>query len=110
MTIADLVPGFEPETERERALAIDAELLAGLAWGRPRPGHPEGRVGLHVADMLTDVSERDGRREDLRFVALVHDAFKYRIDSQAGHSRENDHAVLARRFAARYTTDERLLM
>jgi hypothetical protein len=110
MTIANLVPGFEPETELERALAIDPELLAGLAWGRPRPGHPEGPVGRHAADILGSITERGWRREQLRFLALVHDAFKYRIDPDAGYSRDNDHAVLARRFAERYTSDERLLM
>jgi hypothetical protein len=110
MTIEELVPGFQPETARERALAADAELRAGLAWGRPRPGHPEGRVGRHVADILAGVTEVGGRREDLRFLALVHDAFKRRVDPEAGYSRDNDHAVMARRFAERFTADERLLM
>jgi hypothetical protein len=104
-----LVPGFEPETERELALATDPELHTGLAWGRPRPGHPEGSVGHHVADILAAITEVGSRREDLRFLALVHDAFKHRVDPEAGYSRDNDHAVMARRFAERYTTDERLL-
>jgi hypothetical protein len=104
-----LVPGFQPETERELALAADPELRAGLAWGRPRPGHPEGPVGHHVADILAGISEVGPQREDLRFLALVHDAFKHRVDPEAGYSRDNDHAVLARRFAERFTTDERLL-
>jgi hypothetical protein len=109
VTIDQLVPGFRPETERERALSADPSLLEGLAWGRPRPGHPEGRVGRHVADILARVTERGKRREDLRFLALVHDAFKHRTRPEAGYSRENDHAVLARRFAEGYTGDERLL-
>jgi hypothetical protein len=104
-----LVPGFQPETERELALAADPELRTGLAWGRPRPGHPEGPVGHHVADILAGITEVGPLREDLRFLALVHDAFKHRVDPQAGYSRDNDHAVMARRFAERITTDERLL-
>jgi hypothetical protein len=104
-----LVPGFQPETERELALAADPELRTGLAWGRPRPGHPEGPVGHHVADILAGITEVGPQREDLRFLALVHDAFKHRVDPEAGYSRDNDHAVMARRFAERFTTDERLL-
>jgi hypothetical protein len=66
-------------------------------------------VGHHVADILAGITEVGPQREDLRFLALVHDAFKYRVDPEGGYSRDNDHAVLARRFAERFTTDERLL-
>src|SRR4051794_27187574 len=52
---ADLVPGFSPETDLERAVSEDPELLAGLAWGEPREGHPEGSVGAHVGDLLAAV-------------------------------------------------------
>jgi hypothetical protein len=110
MTIEQLIPGFEPETALERALASDPELLRGLAWGRPRPGHPEGSVGLHVADILAAITEPPGRRRDeLRFLALVHDGFKHRVRPDAGYSSDNDHAVLARRFAEGYTADRRVL-
>lgn len=110
--IARLIPGFAPETEREAALAADPELLAGLAWGEPREAHPEGAVGVHVADLLEQI-ERDGdsgeRRELLRFIALVHDAFKYRVRNWLPRQGRNHHASRARRFAERYTDDERLL-
>src|SRR3954447_21124592 len=90
-TAADLIPGFSPENDLERAVTEDPELLAGLAWGKPRAGHPEGTVGTHVADLLAAL---DGGAEDaeengaddaetrslLRFVALVHDSFKYRVN------------------------------
>jgi len=110
MTIEQLVPGFRPETPLERELASDPALLRGLAWGRPRPGHPEGSVGRHVGDILAATTEPPGRRRsDLRLLALVHDAFKHRVRPGAGYSPDNDHAVLARRFAERYTTDPRLL-
>jgi hypothetical protein len=46
----------------------------------------------------------------LRVLALVHDAFKRAVDATAGWSRDNDRAVLARRFAERFTSDERLLV
>ncbi len=110
MTIEQLIPGFRPETPLELELACDPELLRGLAWGRPRPGHPEGMVGAHVAAMLATITEAPGRRRaELRFLALVHDAFKHRVRPDDAYSADNDHAVLARRFAERYTTDPRLL-
>ena len=110
MTVEQLVPGFAPETALERELTADPMLLRGLVWGRPRPGHPEGTVGHHVRDILSAISEPSGRRRaELRFLALVHDAFKYRVRPDAGYAPGNDHAVLARRFAERYTRDPRLL-
>jgi hypothetical protein len=111
MTIGQLVPGFWPETALERALAVDPVLLCGLAWGRPRPGHPEGTVGVHVGHILAGITEpAGGHRRRLRFLALVHDALKHRVRPGVGRSPDNDHAVLARRFAERYTDDPRLLV
>jgi hypothetical protein len=107
-----LVRGFIPETELERALAGDPALRQGLAWGRPRRGHPEGSVGAHVADLLETIDrwgETGTRREELRFLALVHDSLKYTVQSWRPKTGENHHAMRARRFAERYTDDERLL-
>jgi hypothetical protein len=98
-----------PETALERTLLADPRLRAGLDWGAPRFGHPEGRVRAHVAAMLPAIPSDDPLRNDLRFLALVHDSFKAEVQPDQPWSAENDHATLARRFAARYTTDERLL-
>ena len=108
----ELVPGFVPETELERRLAHDPELLEGWTWGKPRRGHPEGSVGAHVAALLRTIEgwgETGTRRAELRFLALVHDSLKFRVSNWMLHSGENHHAVRARRFAERYTDDERLL-
>jgi hypothetical protein len=98
-----------PETDLERELLTDARLRAGLDWGVPRFGHPEGGVGEHVAAMLAAIPGNDPLRDDLRFIALVHDSFKAEVRPGEPWSRENDHAMLARRFAEQYTSDERLL-
>jgi hypothetical protein len=108
----ELIPGFTPETDLERALAIDTELLAGLAWGVPRKGHPEGPVGAHVADLLGTIEawgEQGSRRQELRFLALVHDGLKRRVRGWLPKRGENHHALRARRLAERYVDDERLL-
>jgi hypothetical protein len=111
-SIETLVPGFRPESDLERAVAADPELRQGLAWGEPRRGHPEGAVGAHVADLLETIDrwgEKGKRRADLRFVALVHDALKFRVRERLPKVGENHHAMRARRLAERYTDDERLL-
>ncbi len=108
----ELVPGFAPESELERALIRDRELREGLAWGRPRKGHPEGTVGAHVAALLETIDrwgESGARRAELRFVALVHDALKFRVRDWMPKTGGNHHAMRARRFAERFTSDERLL-
>jgi hypothetical protein len=109
---SELVEGFEPENELEAAVASDPDLLEGLAWGKPRKSHPEGSIGNHVADLLRTVDaggDPPERRAQLRFVALIHDSFKRDVKAFLPKSGENHHAMRARRFAERYSGDERLL-
>jgi hypothetical protein len=103
------IPGFRAENPLERRVLADRELAAGLAWGVPRAGHPEGSVGHHVAAMLASIAADDPLRADLRLLALLHDSFKRAVRPEQPWSYDNDHAVLARRFAERYIADERLL-
>jgi hypothetical protein len=108
----ELIPGFEAESDLERALIADPDLREGLAWGKPRSGHPEGSVGAHVADLLETIDrwgETGRRRAELRFLALVHDSMKVRVREWLPKAGPNHHAARARHFAERYTGDERLL-
>jgi hypothetical protein len=110
--IYQVVPVFEPESDMERRLAGDRELIGGLAWGSPRPSHPEGSVGQHVSELLRTLDawgETGSRRADLRFLALIHDSLKRRVDPSLPKRGGNHHAMRARHFAERYTDDERLL-
>jgi hypothetical protein len=97
------------ENELERRILAEPRLRAGLAWGAPRWGHPEGSVGEHVGHLLDRIHPQEPHRDDLRFVAIVHDAFKAAVREDEPWSADNDHAILARRFAERFTGDERLL-
>ena len=106
------IGGFEPETDLEREIVADPQVVAGLAWGKPRRGHPEGSVGAHVADLLEAIDragESGERRRLLRLIALVHDAFKYRVHEWLPKSGGNHHATRARRFVERMVSDERVL-
>jgi hypothetical protein len=104
-----MVGTITAETELEREVLADPRLRAGLEWGAPRSGHPEGRVADHVAAILVAIAADDPLRGDLRFLALVHDSLKAEVRAHEPWSPDNDHATLARRFAERYTSDERLL-
>jgi hypothetical protein len=80
--------------------------------GKPRKGHPEGTVGAHVGDLLETIErwgETGDRRADLHFIAVAHDALKFRVREWLPKTGGNDHAMRARRLAERYTADERLL-
>ena len=148
--VSELIPGFTPENDLERAITAELELLAGLAWGKPRKGHPEGTVGAHVADLLATIDgqgaapheRREGaaphqwhegpelgasgtsgegragelgqggaadQRAQLRLITLIHDSFKYRVLEWLPKAGWNHHAGRARRFAERFTDDERIL-
>lgn len=112
MRIEDLIPGFTPQNELERRVTQDPELLEGLAWGRPRKAHPEGTIAAHVSDLLRRIDDegiQGEQREMLRFIVIVHDSFKNKVQEWRPHSGENHHATRARRFAERYTDDERIL-
>jgi hypothetical protein len=111
-SVQELVPGFRPETDLGERVTRDPELLQGLACGKPRTGHPQGTAGAHVADLLETVErwgETGQRRSELRFLALVHDALKFRVRGWLPKTGANHHAMRARRLAERYTGDERLL-
>jgi hypothetical protein len=104
---------FELETDVERAIAEDPEWREGIEWGEPRPGHPEGAVKHHIADVLANV-EREAtspeERRRLRLAALVHDSFKYRAaEGSARVGSEGHHGTLAALFLERFVDDEELV-
>lgn len=100
---------FRPENDLERTLIALPEFRQGLSWGEPRFGHPEGKVGLHVREVLHNISAipnlSSADRSRLRLIALAHDTFKH-VESR---SRPRDwtkrHGLLARQFMEQYTSD-----
>jgi len=103
---------FALETDLERRIAADPEWRAGAAWGTPRPGHAEGAVVNHIADVLANLDEQGHtgeHRARLRLVALAHDVMKHRQRPYLPPRGRNDHALLGRRFAERYVVDDDVL-
>ena len=55
LTMSMMELPFQLETDLERKIAADPEWQQGVLWGEPRPGHNEGQVMYHIADVLTNV-------------------------------------------------------
>lgn len=110
---ADLHRLLLPETPLESALISHPAVWRGLLWGEPRFGHPEGKVGYHVREVLDNINliphlSLPDRRV-LRLVALLHDAFKYIEDRNSPRDWERHHSILARRFTEQYTSERAVL-
>lgn len=103
---------IKAETELEKRILSDEDLRNGLEWGEPRSGHPEGKVILHVQQILgmIDAQEIKGdKREKLRLLAIIHDSFKERVNRKELSMGGKNHGSLAREFAQKYINDEDLL-
>lgn len=105
---------IRPETDLEKALIDAPEFREGLLWGKPRYGHPEGKVLYHIQEVLANVDKITDDpiiRKQLRLITLVHDTFKYAEDKIRGKNRDwsKHHAVIARNFMEKYTSDQGVL-
>jgi hypothetical protein len=102
---------IKPETELENKIIIDKDFINGAIWGKPRNGHPEGQVIYHIGSVLKNIDKYSSieDREALRLIAIIHDTFKYKVDDTKSKSGENHHAMIARRFAEKYITDNEIL-
>jgi len=94
-------------------IQADERYQTNLSWGQARPGHPEGSIAAHIAELednldtlRPELSELEC--DKLRLLIHVHDTFK--PDAQAGVAivHPNSHASLARRFLEEFCDDEAL--
>lgn len=108
----EAIANLLPETELERQIINDPEWIQGASWGEPRPGHPEGAVIYHILEVLNNVETLYGDsslRENLRVLTLIHDTFKNKVDRDLPTKGENQHGMIARRFAEQFTEDSVIL-
>ncbi len=104
MTIIPESLPFALETELEYLIAADLDWQRGVEWGKPRQGHPEGKVLFHVHDVLQNVDRYFADSPDrwrLRLIALLHDSFKFQAKAS--------HGLLARQFGVQYVGDTAVL-
>lgn len=104
---------LRPETALEKLLLGLPEFQHGLRWGEPRFGHPEGKVILHVREVLDNIDLLkqlpDTWRAQLRLIAFVHDTFKYAEDRSHPRDWSKHHGLLARKFLEPYHADKTVL-
>jgi len=109
----DVIQGLlQPETDIENKLIADLEFRQGLFWGKPRYGHPEGKVIFHISEVLKniDLLKVDAHtRGQLRLITYLHDTFKHSEDMNRPRDWSRHHSVLARKFGEKYIDDQAVL-
>jgi hypothetical protein len=96
------------------ALVQDPRYQKNLDWGEARPGHPEGTVRAHIAELEGNLetlrpklSETDYWK--LKLLIHAHDTFKAEARPGVAIRDTHSHASLARAFLAEYCPDPDLL-
>jgi hypothetical protein len=106
-TVTDFRRVFELVTAHPR-------YLANLNWGEARPGHPEGTVRAHIAELEGNLDRLRARVTEeeywkLRVLVHVHDSFKADAKRGVAITDARSHASLAREFLAGFCADAGLL-
>ena len=96
------------------AIVKDPRYLKNLDWGDPRPGHPEGTVRAHIAELERNLESLRPKLSDddvrkLRLLIHTHDSFKAEASAGVAITDPRSHASLARAFLAEFTDDADLL-
>ena len=96
------------------AITSDPRYQRNLDWGEVRPGHPEGTIRAHIAELERNLerlraklSETDYWR--LRVLVHTHDTFKAEARPGAPIAAPDSHASLARAFLAEFCDDADML-
>lgn len=95
---------IKPINELEETIISDEEFIKGVNWGKPRKGHPEGKVLYHIKEVLKNIDEYSPHKYKaiLRIIAIIHDTFKYQVNYKKSKQGENHHAYKARKFGEKY--------
>ncbi len=95
-------------------LVEDTCYQANLDWGKPRPGHPEGTIRAHIAELEENLEKLrpklcDQQYWKLKILIHTHDTFKADAEPNVPISHPHSHATLARIFLSGYCNDSELL-
>lgn len=96
------------------AILADPRYLANLDWGESRPGHPEGTVRAHIAEIEPNLEILRSKLTDedywkLKLLIHTHDSFKAESRPAVPITDPKSHASLACLFLAKYCDDADLL-
>ncbi|RBP45039.1 hypothetical protein DES53_10334 [Roseimicrobium gellanilyticum] len=92
----------------------DPRYLANLDWGKARPGHPEGTVRAHIAEVEGNLARLKSRVSEeeywrLRVLVHTHDTFKAEAVKGVSILDPRSHASLACAFLAEFCNDVDML-
>jgi len=95
-------------------VTADPCYLANLDWGESRPGHPEGTIRAHIAEIEPNLELLRPKLTDeeywkLKIIIHTHDSFKAEAKEGVPISNPKSHASLARAFLAEHCDDADLL-
>lgn len=110
---AALKPLLKPETTQEHDLLEDQFFMEGLLWGRPRYGHPEGQIALHVREVMDNIDQLSvptETRRQLRLLALIHDTFKFKEIRTFPRDWTKHHGMLARKYMEKQHPQDPVLL
>src|SRR5262245_21927981 len=96
------------------AVVADPGYQANLDWGEPRPGHPEGTVRAHIAELEKNLDALKAKISDeeywkVRVLIHTHDTFKGEAARGVAILHPRSHASLARAFLAQHGADDDVL-
>lgn len=96
------------------AVTADPRYIANLNWGEARPGHPEGTVRAHIAEIEPNLEVLRPKlsNEDywkLKLLIHTHDSFKGESQPGVSITDPKSHASLARAFLVNHCNDADLL-
>ena len=96
------------------AILADPRYQRNLDWGQARPGHPEGTVRAHIAEIEFNLEALRPRLADedywkLKLLIHTHDSFKADAEEGVPISHPKSHASLARQFLGEFCPDNDLL-
>jgi len=105
---------LEAHSDLEVRIMEDLAWQEGLFFGKPRYGHPEGKIINHIHEVLENVENLRfqipaGYYEKLRLITLIHDTFKHKVNEGLPKTGKNHHALIARDFAEQYIEDKSVL-
>ncbi len=103
---------IQPESALESTLMEQPEFKVGFNWGVPRFGHPEGKVGYHVVEVLGNIEKLDlstESRQRLRITAIAHDTFKFQESATISSGHRINHGLLGRQYMEKHIDDKSTL-
>jgi hypothetical protein len=96
------------------AITANPRYIANLDWGEARPGHPEGTVRAHIAEIEPNLEQLQPKLSDeeywkLKLLVHSHDSFKAEAKPGVAITDPKSHASLARAFLESHCDDADLL-